>query len=139
VVDVSRAREYLVENIDLTDMVIDSHLALSVIPCDDVDICFVLRCDPYLLYDRLSRKGFSEDKVLENVQAEILDIVLGEAVSLCGSEKVVQIDVSMGVGEKVDEVVEMIKRGESILSDSVDWLSKIVERGDLDRFFPPTG
>jgi adenylate kinase len=137
IVDIERGRRYVRDNIELVDVVIDSHIAILLVPCEDIDMCFVLRCDPYILLDRLLNKGFDKRKALENVQAEILDIILIDVIGECGREKVIQLDVSGGVDKYVDSVVEAVDGGYSLGSHSIDWLSKIIERGDLDKFFPP--
>ncbi len=136
IIDIERARSFVYENIVFDGVVLDSHLAVAVVPCERVDVCLVLRCDPYILMDRLRSKGYPEKKVLENIQAEILDVVLTEALGNCGSEKVIQLDVSQGVEKRVAEVVERIRRGIHIESEPVDWLGLIMSRGDLERFFP---
>ena len=52
---------------------LDGHLSHFV----DCDIIIVLRCDPRKLSERLKARGYDERKVLENVQAEVLDVILG--------------------------------------------------------------
>lgn len=39
----------------------------------------VLVCDNTVLYDRLAERGYDEGKVQENVEAEIMRVVAGEA------------------------------------------------------------
>lgn len=56
---------------------IDSHLAHLC----DCSFAVVLRCHPDVLADRLRARGYPEAKVLENVQAEVLDVILCEAAA----------------------------------------------------------
>jgi adenylate kinase len=86
--------------------------------------------------DRLRAKGYPSKKVFENVQAEILDVVLRDALEACGRGKVVQLDMSRGLDDKFLGVVEALERGGTVRSDSVDWLGLVIANGDLDRFFP---
>lgn len=44
----------------------------------------VLRCHPQVLEKRLSRRGWDREKILENVRAEVMDVVLIEAVESTG-------------------------------------------------------
>jgi len=136
IIDVEAARKYVYENIRLEDVVIDSHLAMDIISCGDIDLCIVLRCSPYKLVERLRSKGYSNRKVMENIQAEILDVVLTSVLSSCGRDKIAELDVSDGIDTRLETVVNAIKNGERISSDSVDWLSLILSQGDLQRFFP---
>jgi adenylate kinase len=46
----------------------------------DCEAVVVLRCRPDRLAERLRARGYDEGKVRENVQAEILDVILCEAV-----------------------------------------------------------
>ena len=58
-----------------TPVVFDSHLSHFM----DSSGIIVLRCSPSVLAERLRARGYSEPKVRENVQAEILDEILCEA------------------------------------------------------------
>ncbi len=136
VIDIEAAKEFIDENIVFNGVVVDSHLAVHIVPCSKIDVCFVLRCDPYILMDRLRNKGYKERKVLENVQAEILDVILTDALTVCGFDKVVQLDVTHGVKDRVAEIVDKINHGIMIESENVDWLSLIMSKGDLRKFFP---
>jgi len=98
------------------------------------DYVILLRCNPYELERRLKKKGFSEEKVRENIQAEILDVIAYEVFNKVDREKVIQIDNSNDLEEKVEKVINIVlhkTRGEC---DEVDWLSMIVEKGDIKRF-----
>ena len=57
--------------------ILDSHLSHFM----DSSGIVVLRCAPSVLAERLRARGYSEDKVRENVQAEILDEILCERTS----------------------------------------------------------
>jgi len=54
----------------------DGHLS-HLLP---VDVAWVLRCDPRILGDRLAARGYPAAKILENLEAEALDIILQEAL-----------------------------------------------------------
>ena len=79
-VDVEKLNDSIMsEDLDST-VFLDGHLSHFV----DCDIIIVLRCDPHILYKRLKDRGYDEKKVLENVQAEVLDVILSE----CDAPKV---------------------------------------------------
>lgn len=136
IVDEDGARLFIESMLRKKDnIVFDGHVAVHVVPCEYVDLCVVLRCNPYILWDRLLERGFKEDKVRENVQAEILDVIMVEALEKCG-DKVVQLNTSKNVIDKLKYLVDMIKGGQRIESDKVDWLGYITQRNDLKKFFP---
>jgi len=61
--------------------------------------------------------------VQENVEAELLDICLVEAIEAYGKEKVCELDTT---GIKPDEIIETITsvlRGERSCEIGIDWLS----------------
>jgi adenylate kinase len=60
-------------------MVIDSHLS-HYLPKECVDKCFVTKCSLPGLKKRLEKRGYSEKKVRENMDAEIFDICRQEAL-----------------------------------------------------------
>lgn len=136
IIDIERAREYVYKNISFNGIVVDSHIAVNVIPCELIDYCIVLRCNPYILLDRLIVKGYSRDKALENVQAEILDIILKESIENCGSNKVVVYDTSEGFEPLYPSISRLIEEGVKPSTHLHDWLNLIYEKGDLWRFFP---
>ena len=81
-------------------LVIEGHLAHFLRP----DVAIVLRAHPSALAARLRRKGFSAPKIQENLEAEVLDLILAEAVELC--ETVYEVDTS---GQSVEEVASMVR------------------------------
>lgn len=66
--------------------VLDGHLS-HLLP---VDLVWVVRCDPRVLEGRLRDRGYGEEKVRENLEAEAMDLILQEALG--GDAPVVQRD-----------------------------------------------
>lgn len=61
-------------------VIFDSHLS-HLLPKEFVKYCFILRCEPKQLKLRLEKRGYSKEKIRENVEAEIVDLLLVEAIS----------------------------------------------------------
>lgn len=78
IVDTDRLAEKLFEVFKGRDVVIDSHLS-HYISKDVVDLCIVTKCDITVLKERLEKRGYSEKKVRENLDAEIFDTCRVEA------------------------------------------------------------
>ncbi|KAA0003390.1 MAG: NMP kinase [Thermoplasmata archaeon] len=93
-----------------------------------VDIAIILRCNPYELEKRLKKKGWNKRKIMENVEAEALDIILCQACNIHGEESVFEIDTT---GKKTEEVVmeleKMIKKGFKEKQKRVDWSEWLME------------
>ncbi|MBU2638451.1 MAG: adenylate kinase family protein [Nanoarchaeota archaeon] len=60
------------------NLVIDSHMS-QCLPAKYVDLCIVTKCNLKALKKRLEKKGYSKEKVRENMDAEIFDVCLTEA------------------------------------------------------------
>lgn len=110
------ALEEEVENYD--DVVIEGHLAHY---CPS-DVCFVLRCDPEVLDERLEERDYSEAKVRENLESEALDIVLAQVVE--HQDTVIEIDTTdLSEEEVVADIKEKIGERPDVEADygNVDW------------------
>ena len=89
-----------------SDVIVDGHYAVDVVPPRDVHVVFILRRDPVELKSVLEERGFTGNKLWENLSAEILDVCLWEAVVTCGEDKVCEIDVSgKAIAETVGEIL----------------------------------
>ncbi len=106
-----------------SDVVVDSHYG-EIIPEELVRIIFVLRLNPAVLYERLVSRGWSVEKVKENVEAEILGVCTYNALSEHSASKVCEVDVT---GKEVEEVVvELLDILNNVKKCEVwvDWLSQ---------------
>ena len=81
------------------NLVLESHFA-HYMPCDAV---FVLRVDPKELKRRMKKRGWKEEKIKENMEAEITEVCTSEALE--EGKKVYEIDTTH---KKPEEVVEEI-------------------------------
>ncbi len=108
------------------DGVVEGHLSHLLSP----DLAIVLRCNPLVLKKRLSGRGWSEEKVMENVEAELLDVILVEALEECS--EVCEVDTTNLSVEEVAEIAEKIIVGEreSYKPGKIDWLSVLEDRLD---------
>jgi len=109
IIDIDRIMEHL-ESMD--DVIVDVHYA-ELFECD---IIFVIRCDPKLLYERLISRGYSKEKVKENLLSEMLDSCLINAINKIGGENVFEV-VSGDIDENVDYIIGILSgnsEGESV-------------------------
>lgn len=102
---------------------LDSHLAHET----DCSRIIVLRCHPKVLSERLRARGYHEEKVRENVQAEILDVILCEATDT--DIPVNEIDCTEGAPSDAVDFIERILNGETEICPpgSVDWSGEMEE------------
>ncbi|MGA2884400.1 MAG: adenylate kinase family protein [Halobacteriota archaeon] len=100
------------------DLVLEGHLSHNLL----VDRVIVLRTNPVVLRRRLQKKAFSDKKVQENVEAEILDVILVEAVARHGNN-VYEVDSTGTLSESALVVWEIIQGHwlERFVAGQCDW------------------
>ena len=104
-------------------IVIEGHYAHDIAPRGSW--VFVLRRAPWRLKDELEERGYHEEKVRENVEAELLDICLSEAVESHGAERIHEIDTTDKTAEEVvEEIIEVLKGRRPRRIGVADWLEK---------------
>lgn len=124
IVDVEGVDKFFRKKKEKGVLFIEGHLSHLL----SVDVVIVLRCNPYKLEEGLKEKGWNRRKIMENVEAEALDIILCQACNIHGEEKVYEIDTT---GKKIDEVLkeieEMVEKGFRGEQKRVDWSEWLME------------
>ena len=132
IVDVNALKKYL--KIFLSKkpgFILDTHL-VEAIPVKQVDCVIILRLHPKVLRKRLEERGYSREKIRENVEAEIVDYVTVNAVKRFGKEKVCEINCTdKSVDEVVREAINCINNPSCRAIGVVNWLKVLEEEGFL--------
>ncbi|MEM4706421.1 MAG: adenylate kinase family protein [Candidatus Methanomethylicaceae archaeon] len=111
--------------------IIEGHWG-EIVPKKYVDYVIVIRAHPLVLMERLRKKGYNEEKIKENVQAELLDYCLIKAVEVFGEEKVFEYDnTKEDIEESINNIIKIIKEGIGLKPGSINWISKLEEEGKL--------
>jgi len=87
--DDKKLRQYLKQRARNSHIVFDHHTPY-ILKGLGVGVCGVVRAPTEVIYDRMQARGYSEHKISENVEAEIMQVCLDEAVEVFGEEKVIQ-------------------------------------------------
>jgi len=126
VADLERIRERLATVIERAEgAIIEGHFAYDVVPPEEVSYAFVLRRAPWKLREELEARGYSEGKIWENVEAELVDVCLVEAMGALGSERVCEIDTTDRTPMEIAEEIASIVRGmKACVRRNVDWLGR---------------
>jgi adenylate kinase len=138
VADTKKVEERLQEILSASEgnIIVEGHYAVDVVPKKDVHSVFVLRRDPNELKSVLEKRRYPEKKIWENLASEILDVCLWDALSVCGADKVCEIDVSGKTVEAVvEEIILVLEKKKECRSGIVDWLRKLEKTGQLGEFF----
>lgn len=137
VADMKRVRERVEDTIanSVGDIVVEGHYAVDVVPPEDVHLVFVLRRDPQELERVLRERLYREEKVRENLAAEILDVCLYDAVTRCGVNSVCEVNVTgRKVEDVVEEIVQILEGKRKCRVGLVDWLGRLEAEGRLDEY-----
>ena len=119
------------------NFILVGHLLPYVVASRDIELAFVLRCNPYVLEKRLEKRGYPEKKVLMNVGAETLGTCHFDALKRFGKKKIHVIDTSSKKPkEVVTEALQALEGKIRYDGLEIDWLGLVREKGDLRRIFP---
>jgi len=74
--------------------VVHGHLLPYVVPSSAVSKVVVLRCEPGALKERLRLRGYGRQKIVENVEAELIGVVSSDAFDSYGRAKTWEVDTT---------------------------------------------
>jgi len=104
-------------------LIIEGHYAHDIAPKGSW--IFVLRRAPWRLRDELEERGYDAGKVRENVEAELLDVCLSEAIEIHGSERIHEVDTTDKTPQEiVEEIYEVLRGVRPPRIGVVDWLDR---------------
>ncbi|MFH1631317.1 MAG: AAA family ATPase [Candidatus Aenigmatarchaeota archaeon] len=84
--------------------IIDGHLSHLI----NFDIIILLRCNPKTLEKRLKKKGWSQKKIRENIEAEMVDVIKAEVLKT--KRKYVEIDTTKKTPKKItNKLMKILK------------------------------
>lgn len=130
IVDIKKFDRYIIENYtEKENLIVEGHLSHLL---GSVEKIILLRCHPEILKKNLSRKGWNQEKIKENIEAEILDIILCEAVEFHNEKNIFEIDVtSKTVEEVVSIIIEIFKNKFKNIKEykigKIDWSEEILK------------
>jgi adenylate kinase len=115
--------------------VIVGHLAPYVMKAAGIDMAAVLRRSPARLESTLAERKYSREKVNENVSAEILGVLLYDAIKAFGKRKVAEFDTTNRTPEETaDEIISTLQKKSQKKVGIVDWLA-ILSEDEVQKFF----
>lgn len=123
VVELERLSEKIKGSIN-GDSIIEGHLAHLL---EIKGIVIVLRTNPTELRKRLEKKGFSKEKIEENLEAEALDLILIESLEL--HDAVYEIDTTSKEVDDIAAAIYAILNGTTgnFKPGKISWLEEYLE------------
>ncbi|WP_119721279.1 adenylate kinase family protein [Methanococcus maripaludis] len=117
VVDFDKLTEYI-RSIKTEDLILDGHVSHYLNP----DYIVVLRANPLLIKNRLESRKYLPKKVMENVEAELLDVCLIESIEKNDESKIFEIDCSEKNPENIVNEILMFLDSKNPEYGNVSWL-----------------
>jgi adenylate kinase len=102
-------------------VIFEGHLAQDY---PNADLVIVLRCNPEVLKERLAKRNWKEEKIDENISAEILGICTQESYEFY-DDKIQEIETSkLSISELKDEIIKIINGDAKYPLGEIDYLEK---------------
>lgn len=130
IIDVDRLNKFVEETYKGQNLVfIEGHLS-HLLKC--MDKIIVLRCHPKELKKRLKNKNWREEKNKENIESEILDIILCEAIDIHSKENIFEIDTTKkSVDDTATSIIEIKENNFEHMKKynmgNIDWSNEILK------------
>lgn len=104
IIDVDKVNIALQNHINSSKSVlIEGHLSHLLTAVEKI---IILRCHPKTLLKRLNEKGWKQQKIKENLEAEMLDVILSESIEIHSEENISEIDTT---NQSPNSIVTSIK------------------------------
>lgn len=136
IADLEQLTKRLIEIIEKTNkpLIIEGHYA-EIVPKKYVKCAIVLRLDPRKLEKRLEKRKWPRKKIMENIQAELLDTCLIKVIEAYGTNKVREIDTTnKSITEVILEIAESIEKPDKYKPGKINWIEKIEREGILEKY-----
>ena len=115
--------------------VIVGHLAPYVLKSAGIDMAAVLRRSPGKMESTLAERKYTREKINENVSAEILGVLLYDAIKVFGKRKVGEFDTTNRTPEETaEQIVAALQKKSPRRVGVVDWLA-ILSEEEVQKFF----
>jgi adenylate kinase len=119
--------------------VIFGHLLPHVLRKSEAGFVAVLRCEPLILRDRLAERGYPAAKVIENVEAELIGVVLDECVRRFGGDLVREYETTSASPKEVakaiarDAKAAMARSGRAARRKAPAWIDWTLDYGSSSK------
>lgn len=126
VIDIPRLSQYIDELTSNCNelLIIEGHLSHL---CNGADKVIVLRVHPNILKKRLQKRGYTNTKIRENLEAEALGVCSAEAYEKY-KNKVYELNITnLNINEATTLINQVIKNGGNYPPGSVNFMDWLIE------------
>jgi adenylate kinase len=119
-VDTEKLRREIAHN-PLGRVVAYGHLLPYILSSKDVDLMVVLRCEPEALRARLVKRGYPVEKIMDNVEAELIGLISEDARLAFGARKIMEFDTTALSPASSARKVSRLLQKHGPPGDRIDW------------------
>ena len=101
--------------------VVYGHLLPYVLRKEWASKVVVLRCEPAVLKERLRARGYRAEKIVENVEAELIGIISSDAYDRYGNAKTWEVDTTRSSPSEAAEAIVTMTKSSPRGAQRVDW------------------
>lgn len=101
---ISMISEFKKNKGSVNGVIIDSHLS-HYLPSKYVGLCIVTKCELKKLKERLTKRGYSKNKIRDNLDAEIFNVCFEEANNF--GHKILVVDTSHGIDKDLLKLIKI--------------------------------
>lgn len=130
IIDIEKIDNYIKDWINKKEILfVEGHLSHLL---KNVNYVILLRMHPKKLKKNLRKKKWLKEKIKENIEAEILDIILCEAIEIYGSNSIFEIDATEKTIEEVALIILNIVENnfqniKNFKIGSIDWSGELLK------------
>jgi len=130
IVDTNKIDSFIKKNYKKKELTfIEGHLS-HLLRC--VDIVIILRLNPLKLENNLLNRKWKKEKIKENLEAEMLDIILCETIQIHSLDKVIEIDTTeKSLNETINTIIGLadnnFKNIKNYKIGKIDWSEHILK------------
>jgi adenylate kinase len=106
------------------DIIVEGHFAHLM---DNIDKIIVLRCDPKKLRTRMEKRGYTEDKIKENLEAEAIGLIYSQACEEVKGTELYQHDTTHRNVDESSEILKGFFEGNVKLDETIDYSERIMD------------
>ncbi len=96
-----------------------------------VDLFIIIRCDPMRLKKRLEKRGYSKEKVHDNILFEALDGSYIESASI--HKNTIQVDNTKNIERTIKELVGYITKKRQIKKFRSNYIKQLIKIENMNR------
>ena len=105
-------------------IIVEGHLSHFI---DNIDQIIVLRCDPRELRKRMEKRNYSEEKIVENLEAEAMGLIYSQALEIKNETDVFQLDTTSLTVNESSKILGNFIEGNVKLDETIDYSERIME------------